>query len=53
MTDQAKIIESRADSEIALLSDVQEYFKRKNEIEIEYSRTLEKLADKFKTKIAK
>ncbi|RDD43818.1 SLIT-ROBO Rho GTPase-activating protein 3 [Trichoplax sp. H2] len=53
LTDQAKAIEFRADSEIAVLGDIQEYFKRKNEIEIEYSRMLEKLADKFKSKIAK
>uniref|UniRef100_A0A5F8GTH3 SLIT-ROBO Rho GTPase activating protein 3 n=1 Tax=Monodelphis domestica TaxID=13616 RepID=A0A5F8GTH3_MONDO len=38
-------------SRLQLLQDLQEFFRRKAEIELEYSRSLEKLAERFSSKI--
>uniref|UniRef100_A0A8D2Q2I4 SLIT-ROBO Rho GTPase-activating protein 1 n=1 Tax=Zosterops lateralis melanops TaxID=1220523 RepID=A0A8D2Q2I4_ZOSLA len=39
------------ESRLQLLQDLQEFFRRKAEIELEYSRSLEKLAERFSSKI--
>uniref|UniRef100_A0A8C2YHD6 SLIT-ROBO Rho GTPase activating protein 3 n=1 Tax=Coturnix japonica TaxID=93934 RepID=A0A8C2YHD6_COTJA len=40
-----------SESRLQLLQDLQEFFRRKAEIELEYSRSLEKLAERFSSKI--
>lgn len=49
--EQFKCLEQQSESRIQLLQDLQEFFRRKAEIELEYSRSLEKLADRFSSKI--
>lgn len=49
--EQFKCLEQQSESRIQLLQDLQEFFRRKAEIELEYSRSLEKLAERFSSKI--
>ncbi|XP_032369432.1 SLIT-ROBO Rho GTPase-activating protein 3 isoform X2 [Etheostoma spectabile] len=51
LVEQFKCLEQQSESRIQLLQDLQEFFRRKAEIELEYSRSLEKLAEKFSSKI--
>ncbi|XP_034441895.1 SLIT-ROBO Rho GTPase-activating protein 3 isoform X3 [Hippoglossus hippoglossus] len=51
LVEQFKCLEQQSDSRIQLLQDLQEFFRRKSEIELEYSRSLEKLAERFSSKI--
>ncbi|XP_015243828.1 PREDICTED: SLIT-ROBO Rho GTPase-activating protein 3 isoform X1 [Cyprinodon variegatus] len=51
LVEQFKCLEQQSESRIQLLQDLQEFFRRKAEIELEYSRSLEKLADRFSSKI--
>jgi hypothetical protein len=50
MVDQLASLDSRAESKLSLLSDFQEFFKRRGEIEYEYARNLERLCEKFEKK---
>uniref|UniRef100_A0A3Q3GYQ6 SLIT-ROBO Rho GTPase activating protein 3 n=1 Tax=Kryptolebias marmoratus TaxID=37003 RepID=A0A3Q3GYQ6_KRYMA len=51
LVEQFKCLEQHSESRIQLLQDLQEFFRRKAEIELEYSRSLEKLAERFSSKI--
>ncbi|XP_046882452.1 SLIT-ROBO Rho GTPase-activating protein 3 [Hypomesus transpacificus] len=51
LVEQFKCLEQQSDSRIQLLQDLQEFFRRKAEIQLEYSRGLEKLAERFSSKI--
>uniref|UniRef100_A0A665VTS1 SLIT-ROBO Rho GTPase-activating protein 3 n=1 Tax=Echeneis naucrates TaxID=173247 RepID=A0A665VTS1_ECHNA len=51
LVEQFKCLEQQSESRIQLLQDLQEFFRRKAEIELEYSRSLEKLAERFSSKI--
>ncbi|TKS71688.1 SLIT-ROBO Rho GTPase-activating protein 3 [Collichthys lucidus] len=51
LVEQFKCLEQQSESRIQLLQDLQEFFRRKAEIEVEYSRSLEKLAERFSSKI--
>uniref|UniRef100_A0A8C6UZ74 SLIT-ROBO Rho GTPase-activating protein 3 n=1 Tax=Neogobius melanostomus TaxID=47308 RepID=A0A8C6UZ74_9GOBI len=51
LVEQFKCLEQQSDSRIQLLQDLQEFFRRKSEIDLEYSRSLEKLAERFSSKI--
>ncbi|XP_019619488.1 PREDICTED: SLIT-ROBO Rho GTPase-activating protein 1-like isoform X3 [Branchiostoma belcheri] len=51
LTDQLKCLDSRMEAQAALMADLQDFFRRKAEIELEYSKSLEKLADRFLTKV--
>ncbi|XP_060897900.1 SLIT-ROBO Rho GTPase-activating protein 3 isoform X2 [Labrus mixtus] len=51
LVEQFKCLEQQSESRIQLLQDLQEFFRRKSEIEVEYSRSLEKLAERFSSKI--
>lgn len=44
LADQLRCLETRTDVETAILSEIQDYFKRRADIELDYSRNLEKLA---------
>uniref|UniRef100_A0A4W3K034 SLIT-ROBO Rho GTPase activating protein 3 n=1 Tax=Callorhinchus milii TaxID=7868 RepID=A0A4W3K034_CALMI len=48
---QLKCLEQQSESRLQLLQDLQEFFRRKAEIEVEYSRSLDKLAERFSAKI--
>ncbi|XP_053723468.1 SLIT-ROBO Rho GTPase-activating protein 3 isoform X3 [Synchiropus splendidus] len=51
LVEQFKCLEQQSESRIQLLQDLQEFFRRKAEIDLEYSRSLEKLAERFSSKI--
>ncbi|KAG5835759.1 hypothetical protein ANANG_G00247420 [Anguilla anguilla] len=51
LVEQFKCLEQQSESRIQLLQDLQEFFRRKAEIQLEYSRSLEKLAERFSSKI--
>ncbi|KAB0400093.1 hypothetical protein E2I00_002479 [Balaenoptera physalus] len=51
LVEQFKCLEQQSESRLQLLQDLQEFFRRKAEIELEYSRSLEKLAERFSSKI--
>ncbi|KAF3856384.1 hypothetical protein F7725_017107 [Dissostichus mawsoni] len=51
LVEQFKCLEQQSESRIQLLQDLQEFFRRKSEIELEYSRSLDKLAERFSSKI--
>ncbi|XP_042195385.1 SLIT-ROBO Rho GTPase-activating protein 3 isoform X2 [Callorhinchus milii] len=51
LTEQLKCLEQQSESRLQLLQDLQEFFRRKAEIEVEYSRSLDKLAERFSAKI--
>lgn len=49
--EQFKCLEQQSESRIQLLQDLQDFFRRKAEIELEFSRSLDKLAERFSSKI--
>ncbi|NXG47408.1 SRGP3 protein, partial [Psilopogon haemacephalus] len=51
LVEQFKCLEQQSESRLQLLQDLQEFFRRKAEIELEYSRSLEKLAERFSSKV--
>ncbi|KAJ7316960.1 hypothetical protein JRQ81_003122 [Phrynocephalus forsythii] len=51
LVEQFKCLEQQSESRLQLLQDLQEFFRRKAEIELEYSRNLEKLAERYSSKI--
>jgi len=46
LSDQLGSLDFRTESKIALLNDLQEFFKKRGEVEIEYMRGLDRLAEK-------
>ena len=51
LVEQFKCLEQQSESRLQLLQDLHEFFRRKAEIDLEYSRSLEKLAERFSSKI--
>uniref|UniRef100_A0A8C9SW05 SLIT-ROBO Rho GTPase-activating protein 1 n=1 Tax=Scleropages formosus TaxID=113540 RepID=A0A8C9SW05_SCLFO len=51
LVEQLKCLEQQSEARLQLLQDLQEFFRRKAEIQVEYSRSLEKLAERFSSKI--
>ncbi|CAJ0941464.1 unnamed protein product, partial [Ranitomeya imitator] len=51
LVEQFKCLEQQSESRLSLLQDLQEFFRRKAEIELEYSRSLDKLAERFSSKV--
>ncbi len=47
MQDQLASLEFRMESKVSLISEFQEFFKRRGEIEYEYARSMERLCEKF------
>ncbi len=50
LVEQQKCMEQQTDMRVQLLQDLQDFFRKKSEIEMEYSRNLEKLAERFMAK---
>ncbi|XP_072287364.1 rho GTPase-activating protein 4-like isoform X3 [Pyxicephalus adspersus] len=51
LTEQVKCLDNQVDFRQQLLQDMSEFLRRKAEINLEYSRSLEKLSDRFSSKI--
>ena len=47
MADQLAALEFRMESKLSLLSEFQEFFKRRGEVEYEYARSMERLCERF------
>uniref|UniRef100_A0A8C3LG55 SLIT-ROBO Rho GTPase-activating protein 1 n=1 Tax=Chrysolophus pictus TaxID=9089 RepID=A0A8C3LG55_CHRPC len=50
LIEQQKCLEQQTEMRVQLLQDLQDFFRKKSEIEMEYSRNLEKLAERFMAK---
>uniref|UniRef100_A0A8C9RED9 SLIT-ROBO Rho GTPase-activating protein 1 n=1 Tax=Scleropages formosus TaxID=113540 RepID=A0A8C9RED9_SCLFO len=50
LVEQQKCLEQHTEMRVQLLQDLQDFFRKKAEIEVEYSRNLEKLAERFMAK---
>ncbi|XP_070611725.1 SLIT-ROBO Rho GTPase-activating protein 1 isoform X2 [Erythrolamprus reginae] len=50
LIEQQKCLEQQTEMRMQLLQDLQDFFRKKAEIEMEYSRSLEKLAERFMAK---
>ncbi|KAB5574769.1 hypothetical protein PHYPO_G00212850 [Pangasianodon hypophthalmus] len=50
LVEQQKCLEQQTEMRVQLLQDLQDFFRKKAEIEMEYSRNLEKLAERFMAK---
>lgn len=48
--EQLKCLDQQCELRVQLLQDLQDFFRKKAEIEMDYSRNLEKLAERFLTK---
>ncbi|XP_029357276.1 SLIT-ROBO Rho GTPase-activating protein 3-like isoform X2 [Echeneis naucrates] len=51
LVEQFRCLEQQSDSRLQLLQDLQEFFRRKAELQLEYSRGLDKLAERYSAKI--
>ncbi|KAF3689943.1 SLIT-ROBO Rho GTPase-activating protein 3 [Channa argus] len=51
LVEQFRCLEQQSESRLQLLQDLQEFFRRKAELQLEYSRGLEKLAERYSAKI--
>lgn len=47
LSDQVTCLDFRVESKLSLLSEFQEFFKRRGEVEYEYARSLERLCERF------
>ena len=47
LSDQVGHLELRVESKLSLLSEFQEFFKRRGDVEYEYARSLERLCERF------
>lgn len=47
LNDQLGCLDFRMDSKLSLLTEFQEFFKKRGEVEYEYARSLERLCEKF------
>uniref|UniRef100_A0A4W3J4L7 SLIT-ROBO Rho GTPase activating protein 2 n=1 Tax=Callorhinchus milii TaxID=7868 RepID=A0A4W3J4L7_CALMI len=50
LLEQLKCLEQQAEARVQLLQDLQDFFRKKSELELEYSRNLERLAERFSAK---
>uniref|UniRef100_A0A3B4T9R9 SLIT-ROBO Rho GTPase-activating protein 1 n=1 Tax=Seriola dumerili TaxID=41447 RepID=A0A3B4T9R9_SERDU len=50
LVEQLKCLDQQCELRVQLLQDLQDFFRKKAEIEMDYSRNLEKLAERFLTK---
>ncbi|XP_027000147.2 SLIT-ROBO Rho GTPase-activating protein 2 isoform X4 [Tachysurus fulvidraco] len=50
LIEQLKCLDQQCELRVQLLQDLQDFFRKKAEIEMDYSRNLEKLAERFLTK---
>lgn len=47
LQEQLKCLDSRVETQVLLTNELQDFFRKKAEIELEYSRNLDKLAKSF------
>ena len=50
LVEQLKCLDQQCELRVQLLQDLQDFFRKKAEIEMDYSRNLEKLSERFLTK---
>lgn len=57
MTEQLKCLEQRIDTQLAILAEIQEYFKRRADVELDYAKNLDNLhkqiGQKYRTQKAR
>lgn len=51
LVEQFRCLEQQSECRLQLLQDLQEFFRRKAELQLEYSRGLDKLAERYSAKI--
>lgn len=50
LNEQLRCLESRLEVQVAMVTEIQEFFRKKAEVELEYSRNLEKLVKGIKVR---
>lgn len=53
LSEQLRVFDSHLEQKTQVLQDLSDYLRRRGEIEGEYARSLDKLADRFTSKIKK
>ena len=51
--DQIKVLDLRTENKVFLINDVQEFFKRRSELECEMGKNLDRLSDRFIERLQK
>ena len=49
--EQLKFYDTRTESKLSVLADYQEFYKRMGEVELEYARNLDKVAERFQDRL--
>lgn len=52
-SEQQRVLDSRTDNKILLINDLQEFFKRRSEIDMEYGKSMDRLCDRFNERFQK
>ena len=53
LTDQQRTLDSRTENKTILINDLQEFFKRRSEIDLEYGKNMDRLCDRFTERFQK
>lgn len=53
LIDQQRILDSRTENKTVLINDLQDFFKRRSEIDLEYGKNLDRLCDRFTERFQK
>ena len=51
--EQLKCLDTRAENKVNLVNDMQEFLRKRSELELEYAKNLERLADRFSDRFHK
>jgi len=53
LIDQQRILDGRTENKSVLINDLQEFFKRRSEIDMEYGKSMDRLCDRFSERFQK
>jgi SLIT-ROBO Rho GTPase activating protein len=51
--DQQRILDVRNENRVALVTDIQEFFKRRSELDLEYGKNLDRICERFQERLQK
>jgi len=51
--DQQRILDIRNENKVALITDIQEFFKRRSELDLDYGKNLDRICERFQERLAK
>ena len=53
LSEQMRILDTRTENKTLLVNDLQEFFKRRSEIDLEYGKSMDRLCDRFTERFQK